>query len=54
MHCRAAVGIVGDIEAVDERAAGGDRQQRRHHANQRRLAGAVRTQQSEDLALRAR
>ena len=42
---------VDDVEAVDERRARGRRQQRRQHADERRLAGAVRAEQAEDLAL---
>ena len=38
-----------DVEAVDQRRAGGRRQQRDQHADQRRLAGAVRAEQAEDL-----
>ena len=45
-----AVGLLDDVEAVDERGARGRRQQRRQHADQRRLAGAVRAEQAEDLA----
>ena len=44
------VGLLHDVEAVDERRARGGRQQRHQHADQRRLAGAVGAEQAEDLA----
>ena len=45
------VGLANDVEAVDDRRARRRRQQRRHHADERRLARAVRPEQTEDLAL---
>ena len=42
------------VEAGDERAAGARRQQRREHADRRRLAGAVGPEQAEHLARRDR
>src|SRR5262249_48190024 len=44
------VGLLPDVEAVDDGRAGGRRQQRDEHANQRRLAGAVGAEQAEELA----
>jgi hypothetical protein len=46
-----AVGLLGDVESADAGHAAGRRQQRRQHADQRRLAGAVRSEQAEDFAL---
>ena len=46
-----AVGLVRDVEAVDARRAGGRRQQRREHPDERRLAGAVGPEQPEDLTV---
>ena len=45
-----AVGVAGDVDAGDARAAGGDRQQRGEHPHGRRLAGAVGPEEAEDLA----
>ena len=44
------VGLAGDVDAGDPRAAGGDREQRRQHPHRRRLAGAVRPEEAEHLA----
>jgi hypothetical protein len=44
-----AVGLFDHIEAVDERGPRRRRQQRHQHPDERRLAGAVRSQKSEDL-----
>src|SRR5204863_8820691 len=46
-----AVRLPDDVVAVDEGAAGGRRQERRQHPDQRRLAGAVRPEQAEDRAV---
>src|SRR6185436_815770 len=41
-----------DVESVDRRVAFGRREQAAEDADQRRLAGSVRAEESEDLALR--
>ena len=43
--------LLDDVEAADERGAGRRRKQRDEHPDQRGFAGAVRTEQPEDLAL---
>ena len=45
------VRILRHVVSAHNRLARGDRDQRGHHADQRALAGAVRPQQAEDLAL---
>ena len=45
-----AVGLLDHVEAVNHGRAGCRRQQRRQHADQRRLAGAVWSEQAEELA----
>ena len=49
-HSARRVRFFGDVVSGDTRLAGCDRNQRRHHANQRRLPCPVRPEQSEDLA----
>ena len=44
------VGVLRDVDARHLRPARRDRQQRREHAHGRGLAGAVRPEESEDLA----
>ena len=44
------VRLLDDVEAADQRGAGGRRQQRDEHADQRRLARAVWPEQAENLA----
>ena len=44
------VGVAGDVDAGDARAARRDRQQRGQHLDGRRLAGAVRAEEAEHLA----
>ena len=46
-----AVRLAGHVDAEDLRVARVDRQQRREHPQHRRLAGAVRAEDAEDLAL---
>src|SRR5580704_3269094 len=46
-----AVGIFGDIVSGNDGAAGGDRQQSGHHADERRFAGAVGAEQAEDFSV---
>ena len=48
---RTRFGWRDDVLAGDERAPGVRLRQRREHADGRRLAGAVRAEQAEDLAL---
>ena len=43
-------GSRAQVDARDRRLAGGRRQQRRQHPQRRRLAGAVRAEEPEDLA----
>ena len=43
--------VAHDVDAADERLAGGRDHPRREHARGRRLAGAVGSEQAEDLAL---
>ncbi len=49
-HAAHLVGIFGHVVAADDRLAGGDRNQRGHHADERAFAGAVGAEQAEDLA----
>jgi hypothetical protein len=51
-HANGAAGgvrILADVVAGDFRIAAGDRNERRHHADQRGFSGAVRAQQSENF-----
>ena len=47
---RAAFGFFRHVMSGDARLPRGDRDERRHHADQRRLPGPVRSEQSEDFA----
>ena len=49
-HSSRCVRFFGDIVTTDERLARSDRDERSHHANQRRLPCSVGAQQSEDFA----
>src|SRR4029453_867605 len=44
------VGLRDHVEAIDERRAGSRREERHEHADERRLAGAIRTEEPEYLA----
>ena len=50
-HAAHRVGIFAHIVAGDNGLAAGDRDQRRHHADERAFAGAVGAEQAEDLAV---
>ena len=50
MARRTSSACFDDVEAADERGAGGRRQQRHQHPDQRGFAGAVGSEQAEDLA----
>src|SRR6202043_1930431 len=47
-----AVRILDDVVAADASRAGGGRRERRHHANESGLPGAVRPEKSEDFSVR--
>ena len=47
-----AVGVFDDVVPADARGAGSGRRERGHHANQRGLAGAIRSEQPEDFPAR--
>ena len=46
-----ALGVLRDVDAEHEAGAGGGGEQAAQHADRRRLAGAVRAEEAEDLAL---
>ncbi len=50
-HAANRVGLFGHIVAGDDGAAGGDRNERGHHADERAFACAVGAEQTEDLAV---